>query len=154
MLFSLQMLAKTAEWKDDDSLRQDLETYVRRNYQRRELLDVVTDKYPMYSWSLRTLCRRMQYFNICYVDVSVDLEDIEVAVRKEMEGPGSHLGYHALHKKIREVHKLNVSREIVYAVMTDVNPDGLKARGNVGIPKRPKRNMAFESMVSLSTSPQ
>ena len=138
-----------AEWKDDDSLKQELETYVRRNYQRRELLDVVTDKYPMYSWSLRTLCRRMQYFNIRYVDTSVDVEEIEVAVRKEMEGPGSLLGYRALHRKIREVHQLNVPREIVYAVMTDVNPDGLKARGNVGIAKRPKRNKAFESMVSL-----
>eukprot|EP00794_Sanderia_malayensis_P002824 gene2824-3264_t len=139
-------MADAEEWKVDESLRQDLETYVRRIYQRREVLDVVKDKYPMYSWSLRTLCRRMQYFNIRYVNTTVDIEEIKVAVRKEMEGPGKLLGYRALHRKIREVHQLNVPREIVYAIMTDIDPDGLKARGNVGIARRPKRNKTFESM--------
>ena len=35
---------------------------------------------------------------------NVDIRDVEEAGQKEMEGPGSLLGYRALHKKIREVH--------------------------------------------------
>ena len=46
-----------------------------------------------------------------------------------MDGPGSLLGYRALHKKICEVHGLSVPRNLVYAVMTEVNPQGLEARG-------------------------
>ena len=54
-----------------------------------------------------------------------------------MDGPGSLLGYRVLHKKIREVHGLSVPRNLVYAVMTEVNPQGLEERGRVGRPKRP-----------------
>ena len=61
-----------------------------------------------------------------------------------MEGPGSLLGYRALHKNIREVHGLNVLRIVVYNVMADVNPQGLKDRGGVGQPKRPRRKGATE----------
>ncbi len=71
----------------------------------------------------------------------MDVKEIEVAVSKEMERPGSLLGNRALQKKIREVPKLNVPRN--FAVMTDVNSDELRARGNVGIPKRPKETKRF-----------
>ena len=29
-----------------------------------EVLDFVSKKYPMYAWSLLTLCRRLHYFDI------------------------------------------------------------------------------------------
>ena len=61
------------------------------------------------------------------------------AVRKEIEGPGKLLGYRAMHKKIRQEHNLLVSRDAVYDVMADVNPEGLKARGPVGINKQCKK---------------
>ncbi len=41
--------------------------------------------------------------------------------------------------------------------MTEVNPEGFEARGNVGRPKRPKRNNAFTAEVirkSIPTSTQ
>ncbi|KXJ10617.1 hypothetical protein AC249_AIPGENE2744 [Exaiptasia diaphana] len=60
-----------------------------------------------------------------------------------MEGPGRLLGYRAMQLKIREVHNLNVPRDVVYAAMGEVNPAGLEARGGVGQPKRPKRTNAF-----------
>ena len=46
-------------------------------------------------------------------------------LQKEVEGPGRLLGYRALHKKIREVHNLNVPRNLVYAMMEEVDPEGL-----------------------------
>jgi hypothetical protein len=66
-----------------------------------------------------------------------------------MDGPGILLGYRALHKKIREVHGINVPRHVVYDVMADVNPQGLEDRGGVGQPKRPRRKRTFTSNVSI-----
>ena len=54
-----------------------------------------------------------------------------------------YIGYRAVHKKVREVHHLKVPRDVVYAAMTDLDPEGLKARGGVGEPKKPKRNRRF-----------
>lgn len=78
----------------------------------------------------------------------MDIDDVRKAVEKEMNGPGSLLGYRALHQKIHEVHVLNVPRNLVYAMMTEVNPQGLEERGYIGKPKRPLRKNAFISNVS------
>ena len=63
---------------------------------RNELLDFVREQYLMNAWSLRTLCRRLNYLKIQYIDLDTDCEAVEEAVRKELGGPGSLLGYHAL----------------------------------------------------------
>ena len=52
----------------------------------------------------------MSYFDIKYTNYEVDVAQVEEAVRKEMDGPGRLLGYRAMHKKVREIHKLNVPR--------------------------------------------
>ena len=49
-----------------------------------------------------------------------------------MQGPGKYLGYRAMTKKIREVHCMNVPRDLVYEVMHDVNPEALAERYFVG----------------------
>jgi len=64
----------------------------------------------------------------------VDIEEVKRAVEKEKDAPGYFPGYRALHKKIREVLNLNVTRNVVYDVMADVNPQGLEDRGGVGQP--------------------
>ena len=64
---------------------------------------------------------------------------VEEAVREEMDGRGRLLGYRALHKKVREVHGLKVPRNLVYAMMENVDSSGLEERGGVGQPKRPVR---------------
>lgn len=71
---------------------------------------------------------RLSYFEIKYIDHQVQLDDLRQAVQKEVEGPGRLLGYRALHKKIREVHDLNVPRNLVYAMMEEVDPEGLEER--------------------------
>ena len=50
------------------------------------------------------------------------------AVGKELNGPGSLLGYRAMHKKVRQQHGLNVTRDQVYDVMTELDPEGLEAK--------------------------
>ncbi|KAK3741690.1 hypothetical protein QZH41_005533 [Actinostola sp. cb2023] len=120
---------RNSEWHNDDALREDLQKYVRQNLRRNEILDFVEADYPMYAWSLRSLCRRLQYFDIKFTDYEVDLGEVQSAVDKELEGPGKLLGYRAMQQKFREVHGLNVPRDLVYAVMGEADPEGLEARG-------------------------
>ena len=54
------------------------------------------------------------------------------------------LGYHAMYHKIRQVSGLNVTRDQIYAAMTDVHPDGLKNRKT--ILKKKKRKNTFSSV--------
>ena len=51
-------------WKCDEELKRDLEGYVKQALKKDEVLDFVSKKYPMYAWSLRTLCCRLHYFDI------------------------------------------------------------------------------------------
>ena len=95
---------------------------------REEILDFVKRDYPNYSWSLETLSRRLKHFNIKYVNHAITVEAVETAVRQELDGPGQLLGYRALHKVIREKHELAVPRQLVYDVMTNVDPEALEGR--------------------------
>ena len=90
----------------------------------------------MYAWSLRSVARRRQYFGIQFTNHDVEVNEVDDAVKKEK---GKLLGYRAMHKKIREIQGLQVPRELVYAVMTKVDPDVLEET------KRPRRDKAFVS---------
>ena len=113
-----------------------------------EILDFIKSKYPMYAWSERTLARRLQYFDIKFTNYEVDIEDVKEAVSREMDGPGQLLGYRSMQQKVREIHGLNVPRDVVYAVMKEVSPEGLQARGGVGKARRHRRTNAFVTGVS------
>ena len=126
-----------ADWKEDNDLKLDLENYVRRNLNLKD----------GYTWSYRTLGRRMNYFGIKYINDNVDVDEVETAVRQELAGPGKLLGYRSLHKKICETHNLNVPRSLVYAMMQEVDPEGPQSRGDVGRPKRPKRDNVLTAQV-------
>ena len=92
----------------------------------------------MYAWSIPTLDRRLRHFHIFYSDKNVTLHEVKEAVGKELEGPGQLLGYRALHKKMRQEHLLNVPRDLVYAVMQELDPDGLDNRA-VGTKNKKKK---------------
>ena len=139
---------RNSEWQHDEQLKNDLKKYVARNSSRKEILDFAAHDYPLYAWSLGTLARRLAFFDIKYIRYDIDVEDVENAVREEMEGPGQLLGYRAMHHKIREQHQLHVPRNLVHDVMTLVDPEGLERRGNVGIRKRQRgATGTFTSMV-------
>ena len=123
---------RNPDWESDGDLKSDLQRYVLQNLSRIEVLDFVKRDYPQYAWSLGTLSRRMAHFEIKYTDYETDIGAVEMAVRDESDGPGQLLGYRAMHKKLREQHHLAVPRNLVYDVMTCVDPEGLERRGNVG----------------------
>ena len=133
---------REAPWKEDETLQEALENYVRQGLQRREMLDFLSRDFTSYKWSLRSLDRRLRHFNIYYNREDVPDDEVKLAVEKELEGPGKLLGYRAMHKKIRQEHGLNVPRDQVYACMRELDPDGLEARGAVG-GKRKKRKGHF-----------
>ena len=102
----------------------------------------------MYAWSERTLARRLQYFDIKFTNYGVDIEDVKDAGRREMDGPGQLLGYRSMQQKVHEIQGLNVPRDVVCAVMKEVSPEGLQARGGVGKAKRPRRTNTFVTGIS------
>ena len=95
------------DWQEDERLKEALTCYVRENLRRNEVLHFVSRDFSDYVWSLRTLDRRLQYFGITYTDQTVEVDEVEDAVKQEMQEPGKLLGYRALHKKLRQVHDLN-----------------------------------------------
>ena len=100
MNYMMMSRVRNSNWEDDEELEGDLERYVKQNLKREEILDFVLKKYPMYAWSLRTLCRRLSHiFDIKFTNYQIELEDLQFAVQNEMQGPGKLLGYRALHKK-------------------------------------------------------
>lgn len=112
---------RNRDWEDDNDVKHDLAKFVSLNLKRMEILDYMRKDCPMYAWSLRGLARRMQYFGIQFTDYDVEVNDVEAAVEKEITGPGKLLGYRAMHKKRREIHGLNVPRDLVYMVITGKN---------------------------------
>ena len=122
---------REALWKDDDNLKKDLETYVQQGLQRKEVLDFVKHDFDQYTWTLRSLDRRLHHFQIFYKDETVQVGEVMDVVGKELNGPGTLLGYQAMHKKVRQQHGLNVTGDQVYDVVKELDPEGLEARGGV-----------------------
>ena len=98
---------RNSEWQEDIELEKDLKEQVSRNLRQSEIVDSMRAKYPMYSWSLRTLSRRLHHFGIRYTDYFVDIDEVREAVENEMKGPGRLLGYRSLHKKVRDCRRLS-----------------------------------------------
>ena len=126
--FMYHKMQRYVGWDEDFHLQESLKKYVSAGYKRTEILSFVSRDFPQYPWSLRSVDRRLRHFGIYYTDHSVDVEDAQQAVAKELDGPGKLLGYRAMHKKVRQVHHLNVPRKLVNEVMYDIDPEGLEAR--------------------------
>ena len=126
---------RCAKWVDDECLETSLVKYVKQNLKGSEILDFMKRDFPQYPWSIRSLDRRLRHFKVFYKDETVGVEDVMTAVENELKGPGKLLGYRAMHKKIRQEHDLNVTREQVYNVMYALDPEGLENRGGVGAKK-------------------
>ena len=61
---------------------------MKQNLRRIELLDFVSRDFSEYAWSLRTPDRRLEYSGIKYTDQTVQVDEVEEALKKEFEGPG------------------------------------------------------------------
>ena len=124
----MDVLIRNSEWESDGELQRELSKYVTKGLQRNEILSYMLRDFPQYSWSIKTLDRRMRYFNIFYHSNNVSLNAVKEAVKGDLNGPGKLLGYRAMHLKIRQKNGLNVTRDQVYDVMTDVDLEGLRQR--------------------------
>ena len=74
------------------------------------------------------LDRRLLYFEIYKNDADVSIEELTNIVWKKLKGSGQNFDYRRLHQKLRIEHKMFVPRDLVYAVMSDLDKGGLEAR--------------------------
>ena len=119
--------------------------YIKQGLQREEILDFLTRDFTQYARGLRSLDRRLRYFDIYYHDKKVSVDRVKEAVKKELDGPGKLLGYRAMYHKVWQDHELDVWRDLVHAAMYDLDPKGLEARGPVG-KKKAKRPYFVHSL--------
>jgi hypothetical protein len=116
-------------WKSDSDLKVRLESLVKRGYQRTEILHEIKKDFPQYTWGcIKTLDRRLRHFDINYIKYDTPVEDVRNVVSEELKGPGGLLGVRAMTKKLRMVHYIQVPRDLVNAVMYDLDPDALEER--------------------------
>ncbi len=73
----------------------------------------------------------MKFFNTNFIDDYIDSGQVERAIQIEMDRPGRLLGYRSLHKKLRKKHGLNVSRNLVYRMLQQINPEVLEKKAMV-----------------------
>ena len=102
---------RNSEWESDGDLKRELSKYVTKGLQRNEISSYMLRDFPQYSWSIKTLDRRMRYFNIFYHSNNVSLNAVKEAVKGDLNGPGKLLGYRTMHLKIRQQNGLNVTKD-------------------------------------------
>ncbi len=113
---------------DDSNLEDDLNKYTSQGLKRNELLNFMQRDYGQYSWSIRTLDRRLRHFDIFKSDYTVSVKLVKDSVEKELDGPGKLFWIRAMKKKVRNEHGLNVPRDFVNAVMYYLDTDALAMR--------------------------
>ena len=67
----------------------DLQRYSRESLQRTEMFSFLKKDYQHYSWSLRTLDRRLQYFGVRFIDRNVTVEHVRRVVQEEFSRVGN-----------------------------------------------------------------
>ena len=100
-------------------LKADLTRCVREGSSRSEILDFVSRDYSIYTLSIRTLDRRLREYQIFYDRENLPVDDVRRAVEIELNGPGKQLRCRPMHKKIRQLYELNVSRSCPGRKMTE-----------------------------------
>ncbi|KAG1682566.1 hypothetical protein GQR58_010849 [Nymphon striatum] len=125
-------------WKEDKNLEEDMKMYIGQSLKRKEILSFLVRDYSCYTWSIRSLDRRLRHFGIYYQDSNITVDDVKKVVSEELEGPGKLLGYRAMQKKVRQVHGVHVPRALVHAVMYDLDPQGLQTRALGAKKRKPK----------------
>ena len=118
-----------SSWKNDVSLEQDLEDYVRRNLKSKGILDFVKRDHEQYCWSIATLDRtRLRSVDINYIYYDTSLETVQAAAQKGLNGPGNLLGYRALNQKLKMQHEVQVPRNLVHKMLQNEDPEQLEFR--------------------------
>lgn len=113
-------------WKQNGSLKTDLRKHVEQSLTREEILDFVKRDYSNCRWNIRIL----------------DVENVENAVKVELEGPGALLGYRTMRKTLRQVWNLRVPQDLVQDVMYCADPKALETRAPGAKTKKRKGNFS------------
>ena len=83
-LNKMDVRIKNSEWESDGELKRELSKYVTKELQRNEISSYILRDFPQYNWSIKTLDRRMRYFNIFYHNNNVSLNVVKEAVKGDL----------------------------------------------------------------------
>ena len=133
---------RNGDWNEDMELYEQLKSHLKHGLSQREILSYVQRDFDCYAWSERTLKRRIAFFNLKREDTQATIEDVIETVGKELEGPGRLRGYRHMHTQLKKVHDVHAPRDVVYAVMGILDPDGLEGRRPGKEKKRKKGNFS------------
>lgn len=68
--------------------------------------------------------RRLRHHGLRKRDVLVDEDIIKEIIRRELQGPGSLLGYRGMHNKLRITYNISITRDKVMELLKDIDPEG------------------------------
>ena len=126
-------------WQEDIKLKEDFKKYVSQGLQRNKILNFQ----GLSRIRMEHADSRQAVTTLWYILHWQDCNNWNCyrCHGKELDGPGQLLGYWAMHQKLRQEYGINVPRDLVYATMQELDPEGLE-RHKVGI-KNQKRKECF-----------
>ena len=62
-----------------------MQRLVKQGLKRSEIVDFLQKDFAQYPWSIRSLDRRLRHFEIYYNDKEIAVEQVEEAVRNELD---------------------------------------------------------------------
>ena len=122
-----------------DTLADLLRAYVEAGYKYTLILEFLA-VYHGVRWSLPTLNRRLQEFNIGRQRNRTPLHLIDGAIRAELLGPNSHVGYREMQRILVQKYNYTAPRHLVRQRLLFHDPDGCERRRRRVFRRRVYRN--------------
>ena len=91
------------ELKEDDELKNALSQLIKQGMKQTVIISCMKRDFHIYSWTERTLKRRISIFKLRSSDTQKILQEARNVIENEIQGPGKLLGYRAMYKKLKQV---------------------------------------------------
>ena len=91
------------DWKEDDELKNALFELIKQGIKQTEILSYMKRDFHTYTWSERTLKRKISFFKLRSSDTQRTLQEARNVIENKIQGPEKLLGYRAMHKKLKQV---------------------------------------------------
>ena len=101
--------------------------YFSRKYEYNTILDFLEQHHDI-KMSKRTLLNRLKEYDLTRGNCEIDEAVIRDHIRKELEGPGSLLGYRAMWRKLHLKYGIDVPRSVVEILLRQMDPEGTRLR--------------------------
>ena len=101
--------------------------YFKKNYKYSTILQFL-EKFHNIKLSKRTLIRKLQEYGLGRRKYNANRDQVEQAIRQELNGSGRLLGYRAMWRRLQSNHGIYVRRLTVQTVLRELDPEGSQLR--------------------------